>query len=915
MVVGNTLGADFSALLTSLFDDATGPSADLSDITLQARTGAPLRAHALVLRARCPHLAQLVSATAISSTQVDCERDELLNILRYAYVADLPMHAEASMLVRLRCLAQDFGLLALDKDITEALTKMLSPSLCCELLREVGREEARARLAHDEAAPTCAELKSACGEFATEFPDKVFDSDAFQHIPTAQQVWLFATCYEGHALHVLASALPAALVPSVEELLHALLAPPYSCAIDGLPSGAAGLFGGSGSGGSAAEVSPLQMALTKHNWRAATLLLDAGASTQPANASGGRTLLHAVAEAGDAQACTYLAQRGTTRILNAVDTDGYSPLDLAVLSEQTAAAAVLRERGGLTRYAQDGESLVHCLASTGRESALALLLSADNADVPNEAGLTPLQLATFHRHAGCVKLLLSAGADVSKAASGGGPKYGGCVFGTALHIASRHGDSALVEILLEKGANVAAKIPATGEVALHLAAMHPPVARLLLQVGAGLEDRDTAGLTPLQHAVVAPVDALACCRVLLDAGCRPNTAEHLFKQTPLHRLCDRRPSAPGGTAPADIHALEVLFLLHRHGANLNAQDKHGNTPLMYAAFRGQDVLALALVAGGASPNVPNNDLLCALSSQPHRAEPFRDARAVTKEIRSAMLARIAQPLPWLPDQMMPHCQICVTPFSASNRRHHCRHCGRIVCTTCSEHKLPILKFGLDKPTRVCNECKPIVETYGDRPLGPPSTAPAMLAAQQQLQENVAEHLDAQLGKTTRGASADDPLSPATPSTPPIVVSPQTAPPTPLSATLGLLPPAPSSMLSPPSTPPGAAAVTDGAMSCRAMVSANPFGAASAPADANPFGAASTPADANPFGSAAPSADRTSSGTRRSANPFGSFSSADLPPEAAGVAPAVAANPFDAEQVAAAMPNPFDSPVEIPFPHQ
>ena len=50
--------------------------------------------------------------------------------------------------MRLRSVAHELGLPALDVAASTAPTQMLSPSLCCELLREVGREEARARLEH-----------------------------------------------------------------------------------------------------------------------------------------------------------------------------------------------------------------------------------------------------------------------------------------------------------------------------------------------------------------------------------------------------------------------------------------------------------------------------------------------------------------------------------------------------------------------------------------------------------------------------------------------------------------------------------------------------------------------------------------------------------------------------------------------
>ena len=848
-----------------------GPSSELADCSLQPRSGSPFHAHRLVLQARCPYLASMVAATSAQSpsTQLDCEREELLSVLRHLYADELPTQVDAAALLRLRSVAQEFALPALDDAVSSVLAQQLIPSLCCDLLREIGREEARARLAHSAAAPTCAALRRACSEYAAQCPSEMFECEAFQHLPAAQQVWLFATCFEGRELHVFAEGLPAALTSSAEELLHALLAPPFSCAIDGLPMAQPG--------GAIAAVTPLQTALTKHNWRGATLLLDAGASPQPTNATGGRTLLHVAAEAGDAQVCTYLAQRGSAPV-NAVDADGYSPLDLAVLHEHASATTALRERGALSRYSKEGDSLLHHLATSGRAVSLRLLLSADNVDAPNEAGLTPLHLATFAGQSESARPLLEARADLHKMASGGGARFGGRVLGNALHLACRRGEEALVLLLLEHGANVASKVSATGEAALHLAAPYPPVARLLLLGGAGVEPREGAGPTPLQHAVVAPTAALECCRILLDAGARSNTADFVLKQTPLHRLCDQ----PVGVEE-DYKALEVLFLLHRHGAGLNAQDKHGNTPIMYAAFKGHDLLALALVAGGASPNVPNNDGICALSSLPPKQEALRGARAVSRELRGSMLARIAQPLPWLPDHMMDHCQVCVDPFSASNRRHHCRHCGRIVCATCSEHKLAIPKFGLMKPERVCIECRPILEAYGDRPLGPPSTGAALLAAQhavqverEAVQHNVVDHLESQLRKTAGVTTGAEPPWPKTPSS------------------SAALPPA--ALPTPP-------------------LDDNPFGPSASPADANPFGTAAAPDLAHAFGGAGGPGMLSRRNNAKNANPF---SAEDLQPS--GVLPfdgGAVANPFDeeAEQVATLMKNPFDSDGELVGPQR
>ena len=33
-----------------------------------------------------------------------------------------------------------------------------------------------------------------------------------------------------------------------------------------------------------------------------------------------------------------------------------------------------------------------------------------------------------------------------------------------------------------------------------------------------------------------------------------------------------------------------------------------------------------------------------------------------------------------------------------------RHCGRVLCSKCSNNDVPILKFGINKPVRVCAVC-------------------------------------------------------------------------------------------------------------------------------------------------------------------------------------------------------------------
>ncbi|KAF1318708.1 Pleckstrin homology domain-containing family f member 2-like, partial [Globisporangium splendens] len=69
---------------------------------------------------------------------------------------------------------------------------------------------------------------------------------------------------------------------------------------------------------------------------------------------------------------------------------------------------------------------------------------------------------------------------------------------------------------------------------------------------------------------------------------------------------------------------------------------------------------------------------------------------------------------WVPDTASKRCQICLTMFQLTRRRHHCRLCGRLICNECSlqrtyfpfskqirsQHHL--IKDGA--PQRTCNAC-------------------------------------------------------------------------------------------------------------------------------------------------------------------------------------------------------------------
>lgn len=76
---------------------------------------------------------------------------------------------------------------------------------------------------------------------------------------------------------------------------------------------------------------------------------------------------------------------------------------------------------------------------------------------------------------------------------------------------------------------------------------------------------------------------------------------------------------------------------------------------------------------------------------------------------------------WVPDSVSKQCLICSQKFSAFIRKHHCRMCGRLVCSQCSPGKGDIAQLSGATPSgkleRICKQCnKPVIVKTGGGPM-------------------------------------------------------------------------------------------------------------------------------------------------------------------------------------------------------
>jgi len=59
---------------------------------------------------------------------------------------------------------------------------------------------------------------------------------------------------------------------------------------------------------------------------------------------------------------------------------------------------------------------------------------------------------------------------------------------------------------------------------------------------------------------------------------------------------------------------------------------------------------------------------------------------------------------WDPDDKATQCAICGNKFNLINRKHHCRMCGKCVCSNCSRTEAVLPEYGFDAPVRVDVRC-------------------------------------------------------------------------------------------------------------------------------------------------------------------------------------------------------------------
>ncbi|NBW57938.1 ankyrin repeat domain-containing protein, partial [bacterium] len=149
----------------------------------------------------------------------------------------------------------------------------------------------------------------------------------------------------------------------------------------------------------------------------------------------------------------------------------------------------------------------------------------------------------------------------------------GARLSSPLMLAIRCNQRAIVELLLEKGADVNAIDSRSETVLMHAADEkdYQDIVKVLLEKGADVKAIDSRSNTALMHAAIN--DHQESVKFLLDHGAEVNAQDENGWTALVH-------------AAYEGHQESVKLLLKKKGADVNVQDTYGKTALMLAAEKG-----------------------------------------------------------------------------------------------------------------------------------------------------------------------------------------------------------------------------------------------------------------------------------------------------------------------------------------
>lgn len=366
----------------------------------------------------------------------------------------------------------------------------------------------------------------------------------------------------------------------------------------------------------------------------------------------GNTILHMAADKDDADLCQYLMKKGADPDLKNNESD--TPLMLAIRGGCDNAASAIVQLNPMTLFSRDSKGRTALeIAVKSYSGYYDTLITPEVGKVKDSEGQTIVHYFVKSKNARGIRECVNKGISVCEE-----DNYGITPMDLAIKQMADEDDSVrVVAELLLGGAeeitgdynyfgnavstrNYSARLT-DGQTPLHIAAImgHRAIANYLLENGADPSAQDSSGATPLHEAI--RYGNLDIAQSLLKAGANVRAADNLGKPPlmviiPKEKMLETykllmeykadilQKDSFGDTVLHTVTMLnvekDIVEYLIENGADVNAKNKEGSTPLSIAVQKREVEIAKLLTDSGADIHTKDANgitpLLLSLTSTP-----------------------------------------------------------------------------------------------------------------------------------------------------------------------------------------------------------------------------------------------------------------------------------------------------------
>lgn len=196
---------------------------------------------------------------------------------------------------------------------------------------------------------------------------------------------------------------------------------------------------------------------------------------------------------------------------------------------------------------------------------------------------------------------------------------------------------------------------------------------------------------------------------------------------------------PGGMGGGREHGERFRGALPHRSVSMVIPSSRTRTS--FSAVPGSSIATAIDITSSPSPTDSRSSSREQLSHWPRRENPpsrISQPRTVSSNHSNYSPPLMDVSLPqWQADSAVSECPICNTVFSFWHRKHHCRKCGRVVCSACSPHRITIPRQFIvrppdtgvdaspDPPSQSPARFPPVVDLTGDDPTTPSASNPGL----------------------------------------------------------------------------------------------------------------------------------------------------------------------------------------------